>query len=68
LLLQDPRFGGSRSLSSLLGAICIAMRLKAQLADMDPVAISLAVALLGELKTNLLALPGGDEVEAVNIL
>jgi len=44
------------------------MRLKAQLADMDPVAISLAVALLGELKTNLLALPGGDEVEAVNIL
>ena len=43
------------------------MRLKAQLADMDSAAISLAVAGDGELKTNLLALPGGGE-EALLVL
>ena len=43
------------------------MRLKAQLANMNPAAISLVGAATGELKTNLFALPGGGE-EALVVL
>ena len=58
-LIQHPRLGGSRFASNLLGAICVAVRLQADLAYMGPPQRTrvVAIAMFGEVEANLLAFP-----------